>query len=339
MVTTMTVEAIQEIPSSNFLFQSGVNTSFSQLLPTLQVYIDASSLDLFKTCPRKYFFSIVLGRQPGEESVHLTFGTLLHSAVELYHKTRYVRDNERSHDDALRVVVKWLMIATWDKANNRPWTSNDRYKNRWTLIRTVVWYLDTHQEDILVTAILNNGQPAVELPFTFNTGYTAFTGEDFWMCGKMDRIAIYKPDSNFYITDVKTTKSTVSDYYFNKYSPDNQVSTYSIAGQVVFGINVEGLIIDAAQVAIEFSKFKRGLVERSTAQLQEWQQDLGYWLMNLSHCAETNNWPQNDSACDKYGGCTFRAVCSQKNPTAAMRVLEGSYRERIWDPLKNRYNF
>ena len=316
-----------------------LNTSFSQLLPRLQVYVDASSMSEFKTCPRKYFYSIVLGRQPTEESVHLTFGTLLHSAVELYHKTRFTKDYSKSHEEAVRVVVKWLMNATWDRKNNRPWTSNDRYKNRFTLVRTVVWYLDEHQNDILVTAILKDGRPAVELPFTFGSGFYAFTGEEFKLCGKMDRIAIYRPDSNYYVTDVKTTKSTIGDYYFKKYSPDNQVSTYSLAGNVVFGIPVEGLIIDAAQIAIEFSRFERGLVERSQENLIEWKEDLGYWLMNLNHCAETDRWPMNDSACDKYGGCPFRPVCAQKNPTAAMRVLEGSYRERQWDPLKNRYSF
>lgn len=326
-------------PGDKTLVKLQVNTSFSQMLPMLQLYMDASSMEVFKTCPRKYFYSIVLGRQPSEESVHLTFGTLLHSAVEMYHKTRYFKGEVKGHDEALRVVVRWLMNATWDKEHNRPWTPNDRYKNRWTLLRTAIWYLDSHQDDILMTAMLQNGQPAVELPFTFDTGYTAFTGERFWMCGKMDRIVIYKPDSNYYITDVKTTKSTIGEYYFKKYSPDNQVTTYSIAGKMVFGINVEGLIIDACQVAIEFSRFDRGLVERSQAQIDEWQEDLGYWLMNLNQCAERNSWPQNDSACDKYGGCTFRGVCSQKNPSSAMRVLEASYRERTWDPRRNRYSF
>jgi len=316
-----------------------LNTSFSQLLPTLQIYVDASSLTEFKTCPRKYYYSIVLGRQPTEESVHLTFGTLLHSAVELYHKIRFTRDHTVGHEDALRGVVKWLMNATWDKAHNRPWTSNDKYKNRFTLVRTVVWYLDENQNDVLITALLKNGQPAVELPFSFRSGYIAFTGEEFHICGKMDRIAIYRPDQNYYVTDVKTTKSTIGDYYFNKFSPDNQVSTYSAAGSFVFGIPVGGLIIDACQIAIEFSRFRRGLIERSQAQLNEWQENLGFWLMGLNQCAETGNWPMNDSACDKYGGCPFRPVCAQANPAAATRVLEGSYRERTWDPLKNRYSF
>jgi hypothetical protein len=308
-------------------------------LPTLQIYIDSSSLSEFKVCPRKYYYSIVLGRQPTTESVHLTFGTLLHSALELYHKSRFRQEGGLDHPNALRATVEWLMGATWDREHKRPWSSNDKYKNRFTLIRTVVWYLDQYQEDVLVTAVLKDGRPAIELPFAIDSGYTAFTGEEFILCGKIDRIAIFKPDSNYYVTDVKTTQSTIGDYYFKKFTPDNQVSTYSLAGTLAFGIPVQGLIIDACQVAIEFSRFERGLIERSQAQLTEWQEDLGYWLMNLNHCAETENWPRNDSACDRYGGCPFRPVCSQRNPNAAQQVLMGSYAERTWDPLKNRLTF
>jgi hypothetical protein len=314
------------------------NTSFSEKLPTLQIYVDSSSLNEFKICARRYFYKMVLGRQPTQESIHLTFGSLLHLAVEHYHKLRFHRDGGLGHVEALRAVVKALMVATWDKEHRRPWSSGDKYKNRFTLIRTVVWYLDQYQNDILTTAVLADGRPAVELAFTIPSGYTAFTGEDFILCGKLDRIAIFKPDGNHYVTDIKSTQSTIGDYYFRRYTPDNQMSMYSIAGAVAFGMPVVGVIIDGCQVAIEFSKFERGLVERTQAQLEEWQEDLGYWFMNLNHCAENNNWPRNDSACSLYGGCPFRPVCSQRNPQAAEQILLGSYAERIWDPHKNRLN-
>jgi PD-(D/E)XK nuclease superfamily len=315
------------------------NSSFSEKLPTLQIYIDSSSLSEFKICPRRYYYSMVLGRQPSAENIHLTFGTLLHKAVEMYHKARFHRDGGLTHIDALRASVKWLMKVTWDKENNRPWSSGDKYKNRFTLIRTVVWYLDIHQEDLLTTALLQDGRPAVELPFTIDSGYSSFTGEEFRLCGTLDRIAIFQPDKNYYVTDIKTTQSTMGDFYFKKFTPDNQVSTYSIAGSIAYNMPVQGLIIDGIQIAIEFSRFERALIERSQSQLTEWQEDLGYWLMNLNHCAETENWPRNDSACNLYGGCPFRAVCSQSNPNAATQVLMGAYRERIWDPLKNRLSF
>lgn len=306
------------------------NSSFSKKLPSLQLFVDASSLTEFKICPRRYFYSMVMGRQPQAESIHLTFGTLLHSAVEKYHFLKFKGCN---HAEALRSTVKWLMIMTWDKEHNRPWTSNDNYKNRYTLVRTVVWYLDQYEHDELVTAIIG-GRPAVELPFVMDSGYTAFTGEDFHLVGKLDRIVIFQHD--YYVSDIKTTKSTIGDYYFSRYTPDNQVTVYSIAGSNILQNKIEGLIIDAAQIAVSFSAFKRGLVERSEAYILEWQEELGDWLMQLNSCAENNRWPRNDAACNLYGGCPFRPVCSQKNPMSAQKVLDGTYRDRMWDPLKNR---
>lgn len=309
------------------------NTSFSIKLPTLQLYIDSSSLTEFKVCPRKYYYSIVLGRQPQADSIHLTFGILLHKAVELYHKARVTEP----HYTALRSAVKWAMESTWDKERNKPWDSDDRYKNRLTLIRTLVWYLDQYERDGLVTSTMSDGRVAVEIPFNFDSGYTASTGEDFVICGTLDRIVLY--GDRYYVMDLKTTKSTIGPYYFKKYSPDNQVTIYSIAGSMMFHQPIEGLVIDACQVAIEKSAFERGFIDRSVHQRDEWQRNLGYWLNNINNCAESGNWPQNDSACDRYGGCPFRPVCSQSNATAQSTMLEGAYRDRVWDPHKNRTSF
>lgn len=310
-----------------------MNTSFSIKLPNLQIYMDSSSLTEFKICPRKYYYSMVLGRTPQAESIHLTFGILLHKAVELYHKAR----TTLTHYEALREAVKWAMEATWDHNLNKPWDSDDKYKNRFTLVRTLVQYLDRYEHDGIATATMADGRVAVELPFSFDSGYTASTGEDFILCGTLDRIVLY--EDRFYVMDLKTTKSTIGQYYFKKYSPDNQVSIYSIAGSMIFNQPIEGLIIDACQVAIEKSAFERGFIERTPYQRDEWQRNLGYWLSNINTCAETDNWPQNDSACDRYGGCPFRPVCAQPHAAAQMMMLEGAYRDRTWDPHKNRTSF
>jgi hypothetical protein len=37
---------------------SEFNTSFSKLLPGMQVAIDSTSLGAFKTCPRYYYYNI-----------------------------------------------------------------------------------------------------------------------------------------------------------------------------------------------------------------------------------------------------------------------------------------
>ena len=142
---------------------TSANTSFSRLLPGLQLAVDSTSLDEFKTCPRKYYYSIVLGYEPLATSFHLTFGLLYHGALERYdHK----KSEGLSHDDAVDFAIDWLLRSTWNTELSRPWTSGDANKNRYTLLRTVVDYLDKFgREDVLETIQLANGKPAVELSF------------------------------------------------------------------------------------------------------------------------------------------------------------------------------
>lgn len=312
-----------------------VRSSFSTKIPHLQLYLDSTSLRTFLECPKKYYYSIILGRVPIAESVHLTFGILVHKGLEIYHKARH---SGKYHEDALRTTVQWALEATWIRALNRPWTPNDdkvgRTKNRYTLLRTIIWYLDEYQDDPMATAIIEGGQPAVELPFMLDSGHTASTGEEFVLCGFLDRIAVQQ--GRFFVTDVKTTGRPVDLHYFNRFSPDTQMTLYTLAGQSVFKIPVEGVMVDGIQVQVENNNFARQLTPRSPEQLVEWQEQLVYWLMQLNQCATSNVWPRNDAACELYGGCPYRSVCAKPTQSEAEQHLNTYYQERSWDPLLRR---
>lgn len=319
---------------SNLELSTSPSSSFSTKIPHLQLYIDSTSLRTFLECPKKYYYSIILGRVPMAESVHLTFGILVHKSLEIYHKSCY---SGKSHEDALRVTVQWLLEATWIRALNRPWTPNDdkvgRVKNRNTLLRTVIWYLDEYQNDLMKTAIAN-GEPAVELPFIIDSGHIASTGEDFRLCGFLDRIVVQQ--GIYFVTDVKTTGRPVDSHYFNRFSPDTQMTLYTLAGQASFGIPVEGVMIDGIQVQAENNNFARQLTPRSPEQLMEWQEQLVYWLMQLNQCATSNTWPRNDAACELYGGCPYRSVCAKPTEAESEQHLNTYYQTRSWDPLTRR---
>src|SRR5271167_1415999 len=87
------------------------NSSFSRRLPGLQIAVDSTSLGVFKTCPRKYQYSIIFGWRSREESPHLTFGILLHKAREQYD---HLRSQSTPHEEALAAVVRWTLNETWD---------------------------------------------------------------------------------------------------------------------------------------------------------------------------------------------------------------------------------
>lgn len=308
------------------------NTSFSKQFAGLQLAVDSTSLGEFKTCPRKYFYSIVLGLQPKETSVHLTFGLLMHGSVERYHHSRA---QGLGHEDAVLGAVHWMLKETWNKVLARPSLQGDTYKNRLTLLRTLVWYFDQYgAEDSLETIVLANGKPAVELSFSFDSGYRSqLTGELVLFCGYFDRLASL--NGEIYIPDLKTTKSELSPYFWAQFNPNNQFGMYTLAGNVVYQQKVAGLIVDGAQVLVNSSRFARHLIVMGPERIAEWHRDAIWNVRLMEGCAEQAYWPMNDKSCSMYGGCPFQSICS-RSPNSREPWLEAEFKKRTWDPLQRR---
>lgn len=309
------------------------NSSFSSSIPNLQVAWDSTSLGTFKECPRKYYFTMVLGRTGHAENVHLVFGAHYHAALERYdHARSRGMDHEKAQLEAVRYCYEATVVrlpgGKW-----RPWNSDDKYKNRWTLMRTVVWYLEHFRNDPLKTIQLDDGKPAVELSFRYEIQRISPDGTPFVLCGHIDRLV--EMDSNIYFLDRKTSKYTINEDTFNKFTPDTQMDLYDFSGNVIWKEGVKGGIIDAAQVAITMSKFQRGFLRRTPAQREEFYRETVWYLDLAADCAVENNWPANTKSCGNYGGCPFRPVCS-KGPETREKWLMGMTVERRWDPLKVR---
>lgn len=317
----------------------------SQFLPgtNLAWVWDSTALGAAKTCLRLYYYTMILNWQPRAVSFHLDFGIWYHSALEQYDKLRALGTEPEA---ATLHVIHDLFEKTWIGGDDGhpaltiqneagEWVNIDPNKNRETLVRSIVWYLDQFGEaDPAKTLILPDGAPAVELTFKMETDITILGGNDrYTLSGHLDRVVTF--DGDPYVMDRKTTKSTISNYYFRRYSPDNQMSLYSLAADIVFHTPAKGVIIDAAQIAVGFTSFSRGIVTRSRGQLDEWLGDLEPTLRGVERAAESGHWPMNDTACDKYGGCAFRDICS-KDPSVRDQFLKSNFVERKWNPLAER---
>lgn len=276
---------------------------------------DSTSLGWLKTCPRLYQYSMLQGYRSKADKPDLTFGIHYHSALEHYDKCKAFG---QTHDEALYAATLKVVADSWG------WESTHTNKNRETLIRSVVWYLDHFADDPTTTVILANGKPAVELSFQLDIGNSNI------LCGHLDRVVNYANGS--YVMDHKTASSTIGNYYFNKYSPDNQMSLYTLAAKIVFGTPVKGVIIDAAQIAVNFTAFSRGFTFRTEDQLDEWLEDTRYFIKLAAYYTKENYWPMNDKACNLYGGCSFRRICS-KSPSVRDNFLETEFTKSPWNPL------
>jgi hypothetical protein len=348
-------------------------TALSPFLPGtyIQFAWDSTSLGWLKTCPRLYFYSMIEGWRSRGKSVHLDFGSAYHAALELYDRQRAVGDD---HNTAVFEAVKYCLEVTWVypstegldldtpsgmSAANQPGVPMDwghNLKSRETLCRSVIWYLEEFGEnDAAKTVVLANGKPAVELSFKLEMdfgpqGYkqsnkdgfsvewnhNRMTGElvqPYVICGHLDRLVQF--GDGIYVMDRKTSSTTIGSYYFDGYNPDNQMSLYTFASKVIYQTPVRGVIIDAAQIAVGFTRFSRGFTFRTESQTEEWLTETRSWLALAEHYATRGEWPMNDKSCHHFGGCAFRKVCS-KAPEVRQRFLETDFEKRVWNPLEPR---
>jgi hypothetical protein len=327
----------------------------SPYLPGTQIQIawDSTSLGYLKTCPRLYQLTMIEGWTPKDDSIHLRFGIEYHKALEEYDGFKL---SGSTHDDALGECVRLLLhrVRDWDvDTSHRP----GNYKNPRSVVQLVIDYLDHYKDDPATTVIREDGSPATELSFRFELdwgpayayqilnaqtkeliGKADEPAQPYLLCGHLDRVVTF--NDSIFVMDHKTTTAAVSPYFFDQWSPSNQMTLYTIAGQVVLNAPIKGVILDAAGVLIEKpNDFKRGFTFRTPDQLSEWLVDLKYWLTMAEGYANMSYWPMNDTSCDKFGGCKFRGVCS-KDPAVRDRFLEADFvkqpPEERWNPLKPR---
>ncbi len=346
------------------------NSSFSKTSLGVQIGWDATSLELLKTCPYKYYLTMVRGYRAKKGNVDLFFGLIIHSSFELYH---HKRAEGLGYVEAVREVLRFALLKTgkhvnevsmlcndcgarWDSDVEKikpcptcksprfaigdkgtvwyPWQSDDKNKTRYTLIRSLVWYLEQFKNDPAETIILENGKPAVELSFRMEIPLTNPDGDPYLLSGHLDRLVRF--GGSIFVTDVKSTKTTLNSDWFKKYMMDNQMSMYSTASKVVLKEQAVGLILDALQVAVTFTRCLRGFVKRSPGQLEEWLEDTMFWIKQAEGFAERRHWPMNDTSCNKYGKCVFRDNVCSKDPSVRQQFLNTHFRLETWDPLKSR---
>lgn len=301
----------------------------------VQFAFDSTSLGWLKQCPRYYEYAQIHGYRSTGLNIHLRFGQVYHSALELFDRLKVAGAD---YEEALDQVVDFALCETWDDRGaesnpaGHPWTTNDTAKNRETLIRSVIWYLEQFREDPAKTIVLENGRPAVELSFSLELdfGPRQFPNVNYILAGHLDRVVEFAGDT--YVSDRKTTKQTLSPHYFEQFEPDNQMSLYTLATQIIYDIPVKGVIIDAVQIAVGFSRFERGMTFRSQNQLDEWLKNARYYFDLAERYAEEGYYPQNDKACFN---CTFRRICS-KDPSVRQTFLDSDFVKQPWNPLRKR---
>lgn len=296
---------------------------------------DATSLDRADKCQRYLQYKRAGWTHP-LGSVHLWFGGLYATALETYHK---LMASGTPREDAIREVVKATLISTWhhdrDEQGKRipgtgsPITYNHETKGRDTLIRTIIWYFEEFKEEPYQTYIRANGVPAVEASFQLPVD------NGIVLCGHIDRIAV-DHEGNPFVHDQKTSGHTLTPYFWKSYKPGIQFAMYTFAGKAIYNIPVKGVIVDAVQIAVGFSRFARSPIMYTDGELNEWYDDMMLLIEETHRNEQRGYFPMRRSSCGLYGGCEFREVCSRPESVRDNFLRADFVQGPRWDPIKPR---
>lgn len=300
-------------------------------LPVIDRPLDNTAMTVFMTCPREYFFSMILHRRSKGVSIPLHFGATWHKILEMHY---------RSGGD------KTLALMAGEVA----WAGHDATGDYRTLDRAFLDYERYVKEHGLPEDEARAGKGK-----TVGVGADALVelstnaqGDELlhpW-AGKMDRIIDL--NGSYYIEDHKTT-SRFDKNYFRQFELSNQMMGYTYLGRQLFpSLNIVGVRINLLHVLTEKSAFHRQLFTFNPSQIQEWAQNNNQWMRRLAweydqlqQHGVANGVPvaafpghYGDNGCSrKFGMCGYHPVCSS-SPRARQHVLESDYDILPWNPLE-----
>lgn len=276
----------------------------------------SSSLSTLMTCPQKWYYRYIEGWSD-DDAPHFIFGRIYHQALERY--DRAIAQGA-PWKEAVREAVRFAMKRSWLWS---PVGKHANKRNRFTLIRSVVWYCCHFRRDVVETIMSREDKPAVEIAFRILLPLTNPDGEPYILHGYQDGLILYGDEKRPFVRERKHTAWSVSESYFEKFKLDNQMFAYTLAAKLRADLDFKGVLVDACEVGVNFSDYRRGFIEITDTRMDEWLRDVLFYIKQAELFDSVGHYPRNYSSCDKYGGCEFADVCS-KDPSTRRGFLEGA---------------
>lgn len=284
----------------------------------LNIVLDASKIDLFETCPKRY--DIRHNQNKGlpivQKAKALDLGSLAHEGLETYYKGLAGGAKYPDRMDACLNKIR-------EKSSDSTWSNSDPDEVN-QLLKSVeesceIWRFEDENFEIL----------AVETPFAYvlyedDTVRIIISGKIDLLVNKrgIGREASYEGlpiDHKTYSRDSMLLRKS------------NQFINYSHAvGSNYLVVNRIGL-----QTSIEPSvKHKRIPLSYDPEYIQDWKDNLTKMLLSeYLGCVADNYWPEKPTSCNKFNRlCEYFEVCDSSGQDAKNFKLENNFVDvDVWD--------
>lgn len=225
----------------------------------------------------------------------------------------------------------------------------DKYKNRHTLIRSLVALCDALTASDMRPKVLADGRIGSELRWLRELPVKSPDGTPYMMTGSFDGVEEIGDGEEIVGKELKTTKRQPNESYFLGLETGVQVYTYSWALDGEFPNDRPSLWIVVIQVGIGFTEIHFRPVRRTRSQFDEWEKEIGFWVSLAEDLARSarlreeagqdpaDAFPRNPTACMHMPGapttpCPFLKFCHM-DPRVRDGFIRGNFREERWNPL------
>lgn len=286
--------------------------------------MDSTAVTTFLTCPRKYFYRMVLGYDTTVKQPYFAFGTAYHRFREVLE----LKFNEGIPLDMCIVDALDVAAAYCDKHLVTPTDPKSKWQfmTKQRLIQSCLegakhWKAEKNAKNITVIAVEQAFQ--IELP----------NGKI--IAGRADQMI--KFNGKVWGRDFKTS-SQQGNWYVKSLNPNHQFSLYCYAENKLAGwnendlndkIKVEGQLIEVLYNAKTVGpKIDIYPANRTRTDLLSWLKEEQQWHKMMDMCREDDIWPMNPKSC---WSCEFRDVCELSSESAQQSMLKNKYRLAPWD--------
>jgi CRISPR/Cas system-associated exonuclease Cas4 (RecB family) len=299
------------------------------LHPTTQI-VDSSKLSDFLECPRKYFYSHVLGWRVDQPAHALYFGTCWHAALEALWTAGF--NNPVAYELACAVFLDEYR-KEFDELSDEiyyPKTPSNAFEALEDYMR--VFKRDAEDWEVLFSEI------SITVPIL--NGYI--------LHGRMDQLAQHRETGQKKVREYKTT-GRFDRQWRDQWLLSTQIGTYTHAlyslypVEEIYGVVVEGAIFQKKGIQIQPIPCRK-----TPEQMLSWLQSTSLWydalqknmlwLQTIEQAkAEEQDvlpvFPMNPQSCTKYFGCQFHDFCSSwANPLQHADEPPVGYKVDFWDP-------
>jgi hypothetical protein len=292
--------------------------------PKANIILDASKIDLFETCPKRYYFRHMMnkGLPIAFKNKSLDLGGLCHEGLSVYYR---MLGEQKHYADRMQACLMKIREISSD-----PMVSNSEPEDVARLLRAIEECCDYwRSEDENTLEVLETEQPFAYVLFEDDSIRIVISGKIDLLVNQhgIGSAASYSRlpyDHKTYGRDSVTLRKS------------NQFINYCNAVESNYLIvNKIGLQDPDAKKPLPASeKFKRLPLSYDPQYIQDWKDNLTKMLLQeYLACVAENYWPEKPTSCNKFNRlCEYYNICDSSGQDAKDFKLENNYVEvEEWD--------